>query len=800
MANNEAALLARTDPLGSISSSLNPWFLRVYKEFKSNPVKNQPLRTAFSHTERILLELNKKGSLTNLHMKHRFCDMSRKVGDICKKELTRNVSDREIQCLAAFMGLVLPKSHILWRQYDGLMKGLIAGERCSIDSGLLAVSALACARKEGIYTAPLESNVAVLEMVSRRKASLHAEHYQGNVFETSDQVGNIIVNSTDVSKMSELFTQIGMNTVRDSQEVERLGALLNLLAVTELPRETHRAIILDVIAYGEKVLSTLQNPVRLNSLKVVWENAPDAQLMNSYGFYKNLYQQVLYSVTCEPLQLVQQGASIAKLLRSMLKSNFRSTQLLNKLHDIIAQQGIDCREHGMAIYNDLIQMDCSEFAMSVLNQYLDTTTSRHVKTELSDSAREQLLHRMAAKKSHELGDLVLLVMHGGATRATNGANNAASSLLHRVEVSVAQTIESLTLAQAVCLLRAYGTAGRLYPPVVSALNKIIARHATSQPESLAMHALWASAQLNDRSAEYIPALVDSYFKRAKTLTSLNSAGVYSLVNTLWSLTVLEKLELWQFELARGLIEGYVRARGGQMLHGWAVGQLQQVWNEAQILMAREEHRSGVAAERPSRCSDEDPLSILPWRVAKLRGFAEDMPSSHTHRDCSNILTQIGVSHKNEVTMPNGYVVDIFIPLSALPRAVGDDHTSGLTSKDRSGTRSGTGSGSTSASTAEWMRDLTQKSPERVAHEMAMKARKEPTAPKETEYLLEAGIGAKAEVGEEQSNTDGAPEAAAADLPAPLTVPCIGVVLEFDGPYHFESYMMVKALHLPRTTQ
>jgi hypothetical protein len=148
----EYAVIARHEFLATIASSLNPWFLRIYKDFKSRALPSQQLGTAFTHTERILLAMNKKGSIGNRFLQRRFDDMARQVGTTCNKSLIRGSTDKELQCCAAFMGMALPSALSQWREFDQKMKELMDSDACSVDTGLLAVSALLLAKKNNFYS------------------------------------------------------------------------------------------------------------------------------------------------------------------------------------------------------------------------------------------------------------------------------------------------------------------------------------------------------------------------------------------------------------------------------------------------------------------------------------------------------------------------------------------------------------------------------------------------------------------------------------------------------------------------
>jgi hypothetical protein len=661
------------------------------------------------------------------------------------------------------MALLLPKSEEIWRNYDQAMKTLLDQDKCSIDAGLLAVNAISSAKRVNHFRGKMNSNVALLNLISRQKVAMSGPNKTGNVFDQIEPAHESGFGSPAASLTAELFTPIGSGKVRDSKELERLGVMLNLLALSPEARKDHQAVMRDVTDYGVKVLTMQQNPVRLSTLRVLWQNAPHSQLLSSYLFYKILYEQVLYSITCEPLQLVREEASVAKLLESMVRSKFKSSQLINKLHELISQQGLSYKRMGMEIFGYLIELDSTPFALSILDYYMENSTGDEIATSISngsghrgaltlpEKAREHLFNRLMQQNTFQYGDLAILLLNAGRT----DHHKTSQQLLNKVEIALTRTIADLSPARAISLLRGYGYAGRNYPPIVTALNGIIAKNVGVVPQRVLLTALWASARLNDRDAEYIPGVVKKYFDDLRGMDRINAHSLDTLVHVLWALSVMEKLELAHFSEARRLIEKFMISRGGQDLNYWTENQLSQVWCEVQVVLQREGKEVSEVVPPADKVANKVLQNLAWYRTSPA--VIDDPESSLTHLDASRLLIQIGVTHQNEVQVRNGYVVDTFIPISALPEVAAESAANYRTT------------------VPDWMRTAVigqaAKTPEAVA------------------------TGATPAAAEAAAVTE---KAEKIDKPV---VKCEGVVLEFDGPTHFESYMHVSlALHRTSSLQ
>lgn len=829
--SKEARLLVSTDPIGAISPRFNPWVIRVLKEFKDDPLENSSLRTMCYHTEKVLIALNQ--NIKKVPSKFVYGTRMAERCEIARRSVGRNsttlikglATDREFESLAAFMTLLLPPNEVSWVEYDKAMTSVLEKSRCSIDAGLLAVNAINTAKDSMKFRMAVTAEDALLRHITRVKHSLTSQSRPDNVFDFSSSSANKTALTTGDGLGYELFTPIGAGKIWPNKELERLGLILRLLSHSKHAQQDYKQVMEDVTEYGMKVLSSLKNPAKLKALSVLWECAPLCNLPNSYLFYKSLYEQVLYSILSEPLQLVNEEKTVASLLNSMVASKFKNSQLIAKLWDIVQVQGMDYHNVGIDMFGSLVELDAMPFAMSILEALLDNSGGRFdvmfqqghreervMSMLLPDKAKEHLFNRLVAQTSFQYGDLAIAIHNYGRTE--NSKDQLA--LLNRIEVSLVRSISHLSVSKAIGLLYSYAMAGRYYAPIIEELNKIVLSNVRTMPLPSVLSMIWAAARLNDHNAAFLPVAKERYFITIGNTTILTYQTAGGLTRALWSLSALQLLDLKTFTAVRPLLDKFACSPEGHELHRFADMQLQQVWCEVQLLAKNENinmkdllkdpelpstpTKRGKAsggdastnhstdAEKSGSTRRPTPArKLLPWqRTGSIA--VEETQSSRTHLDASTVLNSIGVTHTNEKVLPNGYIVDIFIPVSSLD------------SKGRapfSGTLDET---ATRLSLSELIGAVAKSST--AAHPRTTETSVAPSvssllsgfrtsnATAATESAGEPLVGeSAAELSEDDVASLEIPDT---EIKSNTAVPPKGYILEFDGPTHFESYAMVSA--------
>ena len=246
--------------------------------------------------------------------------------------------------------------------------------------------------------------------------------------------------------------------------------------------------------------------------------------------------------------------------------------------------------------------------------------------------------------------------------------------LNRVEIALVSSIGTISPVEAANLLHTYALVGRLYPPIMNGIDEVLLQNVGNFPIPTLITAIWSSAKLNNRSAAYLPVAINRCFNHS----AVKNDGKM-LCKLLWSLAVLQKLNLSMFDAARMHIERIILESSISHVN---MAQLHHVWNEVQLL-TEELQPEGHKARDPSlpqgTPSQRTTHAFLPWQAGYSPPLLETPQSSLSHSEISRILRDLSVPHRNEVTLENGHIVDILMPMSAFEFVVNGEvgSTSGV---------------------------------------------------------------------------------------------------------------------------
>jgi len=123
-----------------------------------------------------------------------------------------------------------------------------------------------------------------------------------------------------------------------------------------------------------------------------------------------------------------------------------------------------------------------------------------------------------------------------------------------------------------------------------------------------------------------------------------------------------------------------------------MAQLHHVWNEVQLLK-KEQDQTGSAIREPLSPLDTPSPSptqpttcaLLPWQAGYSPPVLETPQSSLSHTEISRLIRDLSVAHRNEVTLENGHIVDILMPMNAFEFVEDDDANSTNSGTDHEST-------------------------------------------------------------------------------------------------------------------
>eukprot|EP01032_Pedospumella_encystans_P031556 gene31556-35622_t len=344
-------------------------------------------------------------------------------------------SDKEQQYVASVLAITIPASEPMWREYNqGIVKLLNMDKICSIDTGLLAYHALLATGPELRMRSNWKTPIALMNMIVRRRKELTQAKIQANAFDFAAECNQLATKKATQPANTESSSLNGESKTRDSKELERLGLIMQLLATPAIsvPKGAQESSAFNLVGqdateYGVKVLTTLKGPAPISALKVVWKYAPRCNLPNSYLFYKTFFEQVLRSLTADPLQLVGDEDAVVSLLESMVASKFKSTAIIVNLFEILAQGGFDYQRIGLKMFGSLVELNAMSFANSILNSWVESSElsfdsmagSTRDSRLIGEKGMEMICEVLARKTSYTYGDLAIVVINCGRVEQTS---------------------------------------------------------------------------------------------------------------------------------------------------------------------------------------------------------------------------------------------------------------------------------------------------------------------------------------------------------------------------------------------
>ncbi len=686
--DTEDYLIAHTDSLALVYNRYNPAIIRAFKDAKAVKSTNEDFLKVLRITEDALIIINKKlerkpnvGSFNFSYMPLGVSNARNKVEKILSHSMKAVSNYEELKGIAAAMQILLPQSPRLWQDFDRLVHSKL--RHYGLDFALLAAySVQEAAKGLRLDRSKIRTPTAALQLLLD-----HRSETTKNIFDafTTSQQG------------FEVLAPIGATQVRDDRSVELLGLQLHLVASQDSFQHHSQAnqlyrkrLLEDLTLHCVRILSSLHAPVKLSLLRQIWELAPKIDLPDSYMLYKTLYQQVMYSITTEPLQIVQQEDALCSLFESMIESQFKSSQLLLKLQELIQIRGLDCHRVGVRLFNALVRLEALSFSTIVLENIMKYSSMK-LESIFSQSSREKVFSLSDAAKGIFLKLLYersrLAASCGGDKMDRSSSTNLMLALLYfsredkrsphyklleQLEYTLSSKLSLLSSEEALMIMHSYALAGRLQPSMMRGIDQHCAQHIQKMNSRQLSTVIWACGRLNHQPV-YLSEAIEKYFLGFEGVSKLSAAGYYPLSRTLWSLAAMQRLTPSLYLTAHRLLMHSMSETYGVEINSWISRQLMQVILELKILLppapspiGKHSNSMGVQFQQ-----DKDQLataigqlddmirSSKSWKYLQRR-LKDENNSSQTHLDASAILRELGIVHENEKILDNGYYADIYI--------------------------------------------------------------------------------------------------------------------------------------------
>ncbi|RYH29415.1 hypothetical protein EON65_08580 [archaeon] len=376
-ADIEDYLVAHTNRLAMVTSRYHPAIIRALRDAKGHETKNEEFKQIMSILEKAMVNMNQKlqKKVSSRSFQHSYLPMGvvaarDKVESILSQSLRKVTNSVELKGIAAVMHILQPQSTRLWQDFDRLILSKIGV--FDHDFSLLMV-----------YTIDQAAKALRMDRTDLKSTSTMLNLYlEGKKNATSANIFESTTSYMSYGTGLDVIAPIGSTALRDHRGVENLSLQLYLMSTQDWATDkTHliaekRKLLEDLTNHSVNILQSLHSPVKLQSLRYIWEVLPYIDIPDSYMLYKTLYSQIIYSITAEPLQLVIHDDTFISLLESMITSNFKSSKLIEKIYACVVERGYDYNRIGIRLFNALVQLGAYDFAMTVLENVMKQPSMR----------------------------------------------------------------------------------------------------------------------------------------------------------------------------------------------------------------------------------------------------------------------------------------------------------------------------------------------------------------------------------------------------------------------------------------
>jgi hypothetical protein len=468
----------------------HPGVMRVFKSNRASQISNPILNDAEQLAEKVLRSMNRQLTKMSMERLRVACNIPAHMEfagfiDSHFSKLVNNSDERQLKSLVSILMINQSRSIRLWPEFDEIIcsKSSIV----DIDTQLLIAYGILSSKSQFSIKFQPRYPEKLLKSISDEKISL---------------------SSLPFTEDSEIFDSLNSMVVRENLAVERLSLLLYLFAAQPKSlsqiRQSNPKLLEDLSKYSSNVLTAIQNPVKLATLKHVWENLAVLNLPDSNNLYRKLHQQVSFSIAIDDLQVNQHEECVPSLLSCMVTSKNANGALIEKIHEIVESRGFSYDQYGMQMFNALIQLKSFPFAISILESVLENSNfkidflfkqwkkdRKLLSSDAKDYINTWLLKEHAHNASTEIdqnGNIIPSFDQSIKHRRTSfdlifglfsfGRDYPSSEYgqtLKKVEASILSKLPLMNIHELVSVIHSYGLVGRYHPDMIQVFDDLIGK-------------------------------------------------------------------------------------------------------------------------------------------------------------------------------------------------------------------------------------------------------------------------------------------------------------------------------------
>lgn len=336
----------------------------AFDDMKQETMTNEDLSKLRRSAQSILLNSLNQGSNN-----HRIEQTRRAVGEAVEKILPTIRTDSELIVFASCMAIIMPRSERSWLSCDKEI--CMNSSIFSLNSLSLFTAVLLSASKklrisvdrlitpETIAKLILNSTTTISiigtneDFITQQQSSLLNDRIETCLDNTPAKISTPSLFPENEEEKLDL-KNLGSGTHINIRIIIQVGLYLQLLSKCN----ERNNLISIVYTENLKILSDLSQSLLTSKLilypikvlEPLWREIPTVKLADSSTIYRDLYKQISYSLSVNPMQIKNQETLVKSLLESMIISKVLDRKLINEIFDIIDHHGYDKRKYGMSFF------------------------------------------------------------------------------------------------------------------------------------------------------------------------------------------------------------------------------------------------------------------------------------------------------------------------------------------------------------------------------------------------------------------------------------------------------------------
>jgi hypothetical protein len=485
--SSNTRVVARSEIFPLAAKVFHPTVFRVFDSSKANQTSDATFSDAEQLAGKVLRSMNHQLTKMSIERMRIAYSLPAQIEfatfiDAHFPAMIKNSDERQLKSLVSLLMISQSRSTRLWSDFDNFM--------CSSTSIMDIDTQLFIAY--GILSTKLQFSIDFIPQ------------YPEKILKgISDKL-----NSLPYTEGSEIFDSAKSTVVRENLAVERLSLLLYLFAAQPkaltLINRSKPNLLGGLSEYTSKVLTEIKHPVKLSTLKNVWENISVLSLPDSYNLNRKLHQHVSVSIDADEGQVNRHEECVSSLLASMVSSKYKSSALIEKIHEIVESGGLKYDVYGMQMFNALIQLRYYPFAISVLKSVIENTSvkmdylfkqwkkDRHllsfgakdyinawllqehapnVSTQTDSNGNILPSFKQSSSQHRTSSDLIFALFTFGRDHSTTEYGRS----LKKVEASFLAKLPLMSNYELVSVIHAYGLVGRFHPDMIEVFDDLIGK-------------------------------------------------------------------------------------------------------------------------------------------------------------------------------------------------------------------------------------------------------------------------------------------------------------------------------------